>query len=337
MLERTRQNDEITHALAALSTSISAKSKQMMFDDNRVMETILPTLLNELYGYSLRDLNLDRHNHPAIDLGDAFKGKAVQITSDGSKSKMVDTITMLEKHKLDLVYKDITFLIISNDEKQSYQKKGYEITIMNLNDVAKDICLLTPNEFEAIYNYCESQFRNYFPNNNQSIFQPITLPSKDPSENIDNFLACNGIDLSDDFYKATTSDVRDNLIELKDIISELNDDQRWFIFKIMNWSIKHNQNDLAEHCIAPLSHMTAGLNYRDRQRVKNTADSLDSIGLLIYNESSWKYDYPFYNINFQGSIEDFNIFCGICKFLLENKKHFNLKKIIVDCDFSFIE
>ncbi|WP_156292696.1 SMEK domain-containing protein [Serratia oryzae] len=337
MLERTNQNDEITHALSTLSTSISFKSKQMMFDDNRVMETILPALLNELYGYSLRDLNLERHNYPAIDLGDTFKGKAVQITADGSKSKMVDTIGMLEKHGLNNIYVDITFLIISNDQKISYQKQGYNITIINLSDIAKDICSLPTDRFEPIYNYCESQFRSYFPNNKQSIFQPIISPSKDPGEVLSNFLNCNGIDLSDSWYKATVNDVRDNLIELKNILAQLNDDQRWFIFKVMDWSIKHNKDDMNEYCIVPLSHMTTGMhNTRDDYKVKNTADSLESIKILYYNEESWKYDFRHFSISFIRKIEDFNYFCGICVFLNANNKSSNLKDIIIDCDFSFI-
>lgn len=57
MLTRTEQNDRLTIALSNLSTAITNKSKQSMLDDNRVIETILTSLLNELYGLNLVDLN----------------------------------------------------------------------------------------------------------------------------------------------------------------------------------------------------------------------------------------------------------------------------------------
>lgn len=228
MLDRTRKNDLLTTALSVLSTTITNKSKQGMFDDNRVLETILPTLLNEVYGYSLRDLNVEKHNYPAIDLGDLFKGKAVQITANGSKSKMVDTLDKLEKHKLNQDYKDITFLIISNDPKPTFQRQSYTIRIWNLGDIARDICNLPPDKFENIYHFCENHFRSYFPNNNQSFFQPTVQPSKDPSLKISNFMKCSGFE---EPYETQMDIVRKGLILLKERLSTFNDDQRWFLFK----------------------------------------------------------------------------------------------------------
>lgn len=53
MLDRTQKNDRLTQAFAVLSTTITNKSKQNMFDDHRVIENVLPYLLNEVYGYNL--------------------------------------------------------------------------------------------------------------------------------------------------------------------------------------------------------------------------------------------------------------------------------------------
>ncbi|MCV4303731.1 SMEK domain-containing protein [Escherichia coli] len=87
MPERKKKNEQLTKALATLSTNISFSSQQTMFDLNKVMETVLPTLLNQLYNYALMELNTIKHNYLAIDLGDTYKQLAVQITSDGSKAK----------------------------------------------------------------------------------------------------------------------------------------------------------------------------------------------------------------------------------------------------------
>ncbi|WP_262016655.1 SMEK domain-containing protein [Serratia liquefaciens] len=334
MLNRTLQNDEIMQAFAVLSTAISNRSQNSMLDDNRVMETILPDLLNGLYGYALRDLNLIKHNYPAIDLGDTFRGIAVQITSDGSKSKMVDTITMLEKHGLNTTYHTIIFLIISNDQKISYQNSKYNIKIINLGNISKDICGLPFNKFEPVYQFCKSQFSSYFHKVAQSQFKPKIIPSKDPSLNIDKFLAANGVDLSDSFYKITANDVRNDLIEIKNLLSQLNDDQRWFIHKVMTWSIHYNSKDVWEYCIVPRSHMTTG---SDPYKVRETFESLESLNLAYHEtEGTWKFDYPFYAIYFKGQLEESNYFGSICVFLMESNQIERLGDIIVHCDFSSI-
>lgn len=334
MLDRTQKNNRLTIALSVLSTTISNKSKQSMFDDNRVLETILPALLNELYGYSLRDLNREKYNHPAIDLGDHFKRKAVQITADGSKSKMVDTLAMLEKHNLHLQYNDITFLIISNDQKPTFQRQNYTIQIWNLGDIARDICNLPSDKFDPIYHYCENEFRNYFPNNNQSFFQPTVLPSKDPSLNISNFMKCSGFEEPDNY---PIDDVRNGLIQLKEKLSTLNNDQRWFLFKIMNWSIQYNKPHIYEHCIAPYSYMVSGLSFQNEFAFESTAKSLESMNIANYEgEPTWHYKVPFFSIHHSYQVDDYNFFSGICMFLTDDYHEKKLSKIIVDCDFSEI-
>jgi hypothetical protein len=247
MLTRTEQSHRLGNALANLSTSITFKGQQGLFDDHHVMEVILPPLLNHLYSLGLINLNVLKHNHPAIDLGDSIMGKAIQVTADGSRSKMVDTLDMLEKHNLDKTYKDITFLIISNHPKIDLQRQGYSISVKNLGDIAKDISLLPPEKFDIIYNYCENQFRNYFTNNTQSLFQPVVLPSQDPNLDISNFMVRNGYKVP---YVIPMNTVRNGLIELKNILTTLKDDQRWYIYKIMNYSIQYVPDRWFEYCIA---------------------------------------------------------------------------------------
>ncbi|EJB8578084.1 MULTISPECIES: SMEK domain-containing protein [Acinetobacter] len=334
MLTRTEQNDRLTIALSNLSTAITNKSKQSMLDDNRVIETILTSLLNELYGLNLVDLNRYKYNHPAIDLGDYFKGKAFQITADGSHSKMVDTIEMLEKHELDKTFKDITFLIISNSPKQSFQRKGYTIKIMDLGDIARDICHQPQEIFDRLNLFCENQFRSYFPNNTQSFFQPKVLPSKDPNIDISNYMKSNGFTQP---YNVPIVDIRNGLILLKDTLSGLNDDQRWFIHKLMNYAITYKDDKWFEYCIAPYSYMVSGLQPYQHFMFKTTAQSLEAMKLAYYeNEPTWKYDFPFFGLTFRTQIEEYNFFSGLCCFIHDKGDLGLLKKIIIDCDFSDI-
>jgi len=337
MLDRTQKNDQLATAFAVLSTTITNKCKQSMFDDNRVLETILPTLLNNLYGLSLVDLNVERYNHPAIDLGDYFSGKAVQITADGSKEKMVNTISMLERHGLNDTYKDITFLIISNSQKQSFQRNGYNISIKDLGDIAKDICSLTADRFDVMYHFCETQLRSYFNNNNQSFFQPKYIPSQDPNRSISKFLdRCGFLKPYDNLLEA---DVRKGLIILKEKLSSLNDDQRWFLYKIMDWAIKYKVDRLWEYCAAPFDYMVSGLKRTNEFSFTTTSKSLESMNLVSYEEEgTWQFDDPHFSIRFYlDTVEDFNFFSGICIFLAANYDRDKLSKIIVHCDFSEID
>lgn len=334
MLTRVEQNHHLTNALANFSTAITFKGQQGMFDEHHAMETILPTLLNQLYGLGLINLNLMKHNHPAIDLGDFFKGEAFQITADGSRSKMVDTIDMLEKHELDKTYKDITFLIISNHPKINFQRQGYSISVINLGDVARDICQLPTEVFDKIYKFCEDQFRKYFTNNTQSLFQPVVLPSKDPNLDISNFMTANGFEAP---YSIPIDTVRSGLIDLKDILTTLEDDQRWYIYKIMNYSIKHKPDRWFEFCIAPYSHMVAGMNQIQRNILQTISESIGAVNLGYFqDEETYKFEFQHFGLYYSSNIDDFNLFGAICKFLSLDYNPKDLEKIVIHCDFSDI-
>lgn len=337
MLERKNQNEQLTHALATLSTNITFSSKQSMLDTNRVMETILPTLLNQLYHYALVDLNIITHNHPAIDLGDDFKRLAVQITSDGSKSKMVSTLDKFKEHGLDNDYDTIWFLIISNAQKCSFSRQGYNIEIKNLADIARDICQLPQAQFEPIYAFCKKQFRTYFQENSISVLAPVVVPSNDPARTITNFLTANDlVDLSTWQTNATHADIRNDLIALKEQLSELNDDQRWFIFQVMKWSMA-NQN-MPEYCMVPLSVIESGKDSAARKIVRTTVESLESIRMAYYVEESRELNCHAFSVHFvkKEHIEEFDYFAAIATFLNKTEQTHLLERIVVQCDFSVI-
>lgn len=339
MLERKKQNEQLTLALAGLSTHITFSSKQSMLDNNRVMETILPLLLNQLYGYALIDLNTIKHNHPAIDLGDIFKRLAVQITSDGSKDKMVTTLDKFEAHGLDKDYDTIWFLIISNSQKCSFSRQGYNIEVKNLADIAKDICQLPQERFEPIFAFCKNQFKAFFQESSSvSILAPVIVPSSDPAETITNFLIANDLlDLSTWQTNATHQDIRNDLIALKQQLSELNDDQRWFIYQVMKWSIVHQK--MPEYCMVPLSVIQSGKDGVAREVVRTTVESLESIGMAYYVEESRELNTNAFSVHFvkKEHIEVFDYFSAIATFLKTTEQTELLERIVVQCDFSVID
>ncbi|MGK8190439.1 SMEK domain-containing protein [Enterobacter ludwigii] len=338
MLERKKQNEQLTLALARLSTHISFNSKQSMFDNNRVMETILPTLLNQLYGYALMDLNTIKHNHPAIDLGDAYKRLAVQITSDGSKDKMVTTLDKFKAHGLDKNYDTIWFLIISNAQKCEFTRQGFNISVKNLADIAQDICQLPKERFEPIFALCKNQFKDYFQENSVSVLAPVVVSSSNPAETITNFLTANDlVDLSTWQTNATHEDIRNDLIDLKQRLSELNDDQRWFIYQVMKWSIEHQ--NMPEYCMVPLSVIQSGKDRAAQEVVRTTVESLESIKMAYYVEESYELKMNAFSVHFVNNehIEVFDYFSAIATFLKKTEQKDLLDRIVVHCDFSVID
>ncbi|EFC6797871.1 hypothetical protein G3D72_001215 [Escherichia coli] len=230
---------------------------------------------------------------------------------------MVSTLDKFKEHGLDKYYKRSWFLIISNAPKKSFTRKGYDIKVMNLLDIARDICQLPQERFEPIYSFCKNQFKTYFlDSNNLSVLAPTIVPSNDPAETITNFLVANGINDLDTWEEtdATIEDIRNDLIALKKQLSELNDDQRWFIFQVMKWSLA-NQN-MPEYCMVPLSVIKSGKSDEEVNTVRTTVESLESIKMAYYVEESRELNCHAFSVHFdKGHLECFDHFSGIATFL----------------------
>ena len=83
---------EIIDKLSNLNNQVNFRCSMKLFDLNKVCEDFFCKLLNEIYGYSLTNLNAERSNQPGIDLGDEGRSIAFQITSQSDSSKVNDTL-----------------------------------------------------------------------------------------------------------------------------------------------------------------------------------------------------------------------------------------------------
>jgi|JI9StandDraft_1071089.scaffolds.fasta_scaffold126913_1 ribosomal protein L23 len=71
-----------------------------LFDDNIISENFFRDFLKLVYGYELKNLNMEDKNKKGIDLGSKNDNKlSIQITSDGSKKKVQDTIDKVTRVK----------------------------------------------------------------------------------------------------------------------------------------------------------------------------------------------------------------------------------------------
>lgn len=338
ILNRQKRNYEITYIFSLLSTNITFNSQQSMLDINKVMETVLTGLLNNVYGTSLINLNTIRHNHPAIDLGDEATGSAFQVTSDGSRSKFEETIEMFIKHKLHETYRKITFLVISNDAKITFSRTGFDIKVNNLSDIAKTICELPDEHFDDVYRYCQSHFSVYFPGRNVNLLEQTQRSSTDPSDLIIRFLTANDINVNEEHIKCSTEDIRNQLIGLKIKLAEMTDDQRWFIFYVMNWMMRDCKDSWFEKCYIPKDVIVNINDNIDRNELGSIINSLVHLNFAYYDECISSIEGPGLYVYYNKDIpEDFDYLVGIVKFLQKNKKEDLLKSIIYDRHFLYID
>ena len=79
---------KIRELMTRFVTEIKVAGAMDKTDINRVSENVLVPLLSEIYGHTeLKNLNVDRSNFPAIDLGDEKTGIVYQITSTANSRK----------------------------------------------------------------------------------------------------------------------------------------------------------------------------------------------------------------------------------------------------------
>ena len=65
-----RTQDRIKELLARFVARIENEAAMQHTNANHAAEAVVAQLLNEVYGLNLKNLNTERANHPAVDLGD---------------------------------------------------------------------------------------------------------------------------------------------------------------------------------------------------------------------------------------------------------------------------
>ena len=291
MLATADKKTDLAFRFATLNAYVSLNSSLSLFDIHRNMETFFVTLLNMLYGWNLVDLNIEKANHPAIDLGDIDKGLAVQVTADGSTTKMKETISKLEKHGLNETYKIILFVIISAQQKRDIPPNAYEIRVINLIDILCDICnVVNKEKFNNIYEYCKSEIKSICDEtSSMSLFQPEIVHSTSVTS-LNGFFKSNNIQFDRDGldWNGHSEQVYYADIEaLKNRLATLTENERWLIYHAISRSIIKFINYKSEdYCF--LSHAWLVNRYfaneKDWVIVMSAMDCLEEEKLTIHYE-----------------------------------------------------
>lgn len=148
--------------------------KQLDHDINyKALEETVRRLLNLVYGYNLINLNRERKNHPAIDLGDSNaklpggkKGIAVQVTATTGRDKVRHTIRLFQQYRLDKQYDRLVVFVTGDKEKFIKDFDFGNLNFSKENDIwdfgtlMKEIeCIAdrNPDKIRQIYNFLEKR------------------------------------------------------------------------------------------------------------------------------------------------------------------------------------
>lgn len=112
IIVRKQALDAIIQALSFLDSSVAYSNGVNLFDTNVIAEHFFELFLSSAYQKQFVNLNTGTKQQPAIDLGDASSGICYQVTSDGKKSKIVETVDLYLKHQLYKTYPHLRILII---------------------------------------------------------------------------------------------------------------------------------------------------------------------------------------------------------------------------------
>ena len=115
---------EFRESLARLAEEIRLSIQSNQMNIAHLSEPLFCELLNVLYGWRLRDLNVNV-NHPAIDLADDDARVAVQITATAESKKVKDTVTKFLEHNLHERF-DRLIIFVTTRRLDSYQQKSID-------------------------------------------------------------------------------------------------------------------------------------------------------------------------------------------------------------------
>jgi hypothetical protein len=102
----------VIRALSYLECCVANSNALRLYDINVVSEHFFERFLSVAYCLQLVSLNSGGQQQPAIDLGDLSLGVCFQVTSDGSKAKVKETIRLYETYNLSAKYPRLRVLII---------------------------------------------------------------------------------------------------------------------------------------------------------------------------------------------------------------------------------
>jgi len=115
----------IKKKLIELRSEVEVDNELGQFDINKIVEDVYMHILNDVYGWDLKNANLLKENFPAIDLIDDKNWIVIQVTSTTDTDKLRSTIEKFKKlDEIDSSYELKMFYIKDKPNKVSITIHG---------------------------------------------------------------------------------------------------------------------------------------------------------------------------------------------------------------------
>ncbi len=251
MIRRQDEMDGILKGLSLLQVYIKFSSNQLgLHNINKACEPFFCELLNIAWTMDYNRLESEKKDYPGIDLGDKSAGSSVQITSNGSNSKLSYTIKMFEKYELYKEYHTLIHFVIGekhyNEKSRSpfifnrgehsiyyYDRvvdgsHEYQIQIWDLMDLIRFIDRMKDSQkVTEIYDYIHNNVYHQVEKFKKKLYQT------EPDE-IKDFTAESFINKHFDLDYDDPEELYEDIHKLAEVINHLDDDARRVLFKILD-------------------------------------------------------------------------------------------------------
>lgn len=197
-MNRVDYQKRIIKALSWLKSEVELHNSLSLTDINHGAEDFYSGLLNLVYGYNLKNINVTEQNAAAIDLGDEQSKIAIQVTSTSSLVKTKYTVEKFIEKKLYRKFDRLLILNIvkkSNHEAPSIGDANYSLDtkkdIIDVQDLIKEITNISAlDKLKAVADFLDEELslpsQKTLPNEVLTILGIIEYISDEENENAGN-------------------------------------------------------------------------------------------------------------------------------------------------------
>jgi len=234
--KRQQSLSSIVESLSLYTNNIALQNGAGFFDSNKSAEDLFIKILNITYNLSLINLNTEKTNYPAIDLGDPNKRVSYQVTSESNTTKLKTTIAKFKKYNLLEQYDELVFLVLINDVDRNPSDRDIKLKVIDLKTMIRDIANLSEEKIYVIDQYLKENI--IYSNSATNSFTFPVIPEVDLSV-INAQLMINILNFNNDYelQKLLKKELASLLIKLNNLTNE----QRQFLLYLV-WYSKFSIN-----------------------------------------------------------------------------------------------
>lgn len=289
---------------------------------NSDAERFFIDILNVTYGYSLRDMNIEKPNFPAIDLADDRKKVCIQVTTTGTNQKFIDTIKVFNNNKLNEKYEKLVFVVLSSSDSITKKTSGIQSQVVNLSTLLRDISNLSDQDIE----YLDDYIKEYLLERDDSgsgLKKGITYTLGNATA----FVKWSQLEPED------TDSLRQDLKGFAETLSNLTNQQRSYIFFLVTFGHTPQTGqywDKSDHIYVPSAleqQHYSGLDLFNSVKALNLVHLDDE-----YDQHGDERYVTALVVSYRGAIDDFNYIAKIKSFLAGDSA--KLRRIFINCDFT---